>query len=286
MKQVVEEERILGLVLPTGALRISSLGLGTSGRRALKALVAQGALAVRGGVVHLPDASEAIIAARQLGGVLTCGSALARYDLPQLIPALPPHVAVPANRGRASLPGVCVHREVGLELDQPVVDVVTLTARLLRCAPAKEAIAITDAVLRRELATYEEIEARLSGRGNGCPEARRRLARCSRRARSPIESLARVELEDAGHTAVPGVVVRNVGEVDLLVDGRLFVETDGYTFHSLKPDWRRDRHREQQLIAQGHLWVRLTYEDVMGGRSVPLVEAALTGLDRRLAAAR
>lgn len=126
----MEGERILQLVLPFGAVRTSSLHLGTSGRRALRALVAQGVLVVRGRVVHLPDVDEAIVAARQLDGALTCGSALARYGLPQLIPAQPPHVAVPANRGRACLAGVKVHREVGLDLDQPVVDVVTLTARL------------------------------------------------------------------------------------------------------------------------------------------------------------
>jgi len=94
-----------------------------------------------------------------------------------------------------------------------------------------------------------------------------------------------LELEDAGHSVEVGVDVPGVGEVDMLVDDRLLVETDGYQFHSSKGDWSNDRRREQGLIAQGRLWVRLTYDDVMSGRTVPVVEAALNGLRRALSTA-
>jgi len=92
--------------------------------------------------------------------------------------------------------------------------------------------------------------------------------------------LARLLLFDGVLADVPGV-----GEVDMLVDDRLLLETDGYQFHSSKGDWANDRRREQRLIAQGRLWVRLTYDDVMSGRTIPIVEAALSGLRRALSTA-
>lgn len=270
----LEEERIIALILLTGALRQEELALGSTGRRVLARLISSGTLRREGPVIHLPEASAPVLAARRYDALLTCGSALAAYGLPELLPASPVHVAVPANRGPLNAPGVTVHREPGLEVGGLAVPIDRLVARLLRCGPEKESIAIADNALHRKLVTREEVAARLRGNRHGCPEARRRLARCSEKARSPIESLARVELEDAGHHPVPGVVVPGVGELDLVMEG-LDIETDGYTYHSLKADWSNDRRRDQLLLARGITPVRLTREDVMAGRTVPIVESVL-----------
>lgn len=278
-RSAAEEERIIGLVLAAGAIRASDLRLGTTGRRALTQLLREQVLLRTGPVIHMPDAQPAVIAARRLGGVLTCAHALPTYDLPELLDTPVPHVAVPANRGHASLPGAVVHRERGLAVGPGIAAPLDrVLARLLRCAPEKEAIAVVDNALNRGLLEAAEIAAHLTGRGNRCPDGRRRLARCTAKARSPIESIARVELEDAGHTVAPGVVIPGVGEVDLLVDGIVIVETDGYAFHSTKKAWTNDRRRDQELLRLGRPVIRLTYEDVMGGRTVALVEAAERGL--------
>ena len=91
----LEKDRIIGLILPTGALHRSALHLDSTGRRVLSRLLAEGVLRSRWNVVQLPDADPAVIAARRLRGLLTCTSALARYGLPDILP-----VGVP--RGRAS----------------------------------------------------------------------------------------------------------------------------------------------------------------------------------------
>jgi len=75
------------------------------------------------------------------------------------------------------------------------------------------------------------------------------------------------------------VVVDGVGEVDLLVDRRLFVETDGFAYHSSREALAKDRDRDQRMMSRGLPVVRLTYEDVMRGCGVIIVEAALRGLD-------
>ena len=278
----LEKDRIIGLILPTGALHRSALHLDSTGRRVLSRLLAEGVLRSRWNVVHLPDADPAVIAARCLRGLLTCTSALARYGLPDILPVGVPHVAVPANRGRMEPEGVVVHREPGLVVGGELfVPPERLLARLLRCGPEKETIAIVDSALNHHLVTREEIAALLTGKGNDCPRARRRLGRCTERARSSIESIARIELQDAGHLVESGVMVPGVGELDNFVDRILDLETDGFAYHSSYSAWMRDRQRDQALLARGLLPLRLTYDDVMAGRTVSLVEAALAGFGRR-----
>ena len=60
----------------------------------------------------------------------------------------------------------------------------------------------------------------------------------------------------------------------------LDLETDGFAYHSSYSAWMRDRQRDQALLARGLLPLRLTYDDVMAGRTVSLVEAALAGFGR------
>ena len=260
---------ILAEVGRTGAARIPALRLDRTGQRALNALIRRGDLRRRGQAVYLPQADPAIVIACRENGLLTCGSALPYYGLADLLPREPVHLAVPATRSR--LPAsTCTHREMGLTVPERsvIVPPERLAARLLRCAPEREAIALVDQMLNQRTLLKGDVMALLRGNRHGCPEARRRLARCTDRARSPIESLARVDLEDAGFTVEPGVVIPGVGETDMLVEGRLVVETDGYTFHSSRDTWRKDRWRDQELMGRGMLTLRLTFDDVMAGRTV------------------
>jgi very-short-patch-repair endonuclease len=54
-----------------------------------------------------------------------------------------------------------------------------------------------------------------------------------------------------------------VGRVDLLVDGVLVVELDGFEHHSDRAHYRNDRRRANALTCLGLRLVRFTYEDVM-----------------------
>ena len=289
MRRDEASQRLLARVHVAGALRRRDLALDRTSRRALRDLVEEGAVVERGGVVFAPGTDWPLIACRMLGGLLTCHSALAYYSLPELPHPGAVHVAIPSSRGRVRpLAGVVVHREPARwppGMSPPVAPPRLLVARMLRCAEETPAVVVADAALRRGLVSRAELAAMLRSNRSGGPLGHRRLARCREKARSPIESIARLELEDAGHSVEVGVDVPGVGEVDMLVDDRLLVETDGYQFHSSKGDWSNDRRREQGLIAQGRLWVRLTYDDVMSGRTVPVVEAALNGLRRALSTA-
>lgn len=289
MRRDEASEHLLARIHFAGALRRRDLALDRTSRRALRDLVEEGAVVERGGVVFAPGTDWPLIACRMLGGLLTCHSALEYYSLPELPHPGAVHVAIPSSRGRVRpLAGVVVHREPARwppGMSPPVAPPRLLVARMLRCAEEIPAVVVADAALRRGLVSRAELAAMLRSNRSGGPLGHRRLARCREKARSPIESIARLELEDAGHSVEVGVDVPGVGEVDMLVDDRLLVETDGYQFHSSKGDWSNDRRREQGLIAQGRLWVRLTYDDVMSGRTVPVVEAALNGLRRALSTA-
>lgn len=289
MRRDEASEHLLARIHFAGALRRRDLALDRTSRRALRDLVEGGAVVERVGVVFAPGTDWPLIACRMLGGLLTCHSALAYYSLPELPHPGTVHVAIPSSRGRVRpLAGVVVHREPARwppGMSPPVAPPRLLVARMLRCAEEIPAVVVADAALRRGLVSRAELAAMLRSNRSGGPLGHRRLARCREKARSPIESIARLELEDAGHSVEVGVDVPGVGEVDMLVDDRLLVETDGYQFHSSKGDWSNDRRREQGLIAQGRLWVRLTYDDVMSGRTVPVVEAALNGLRRALSTA-
>jgi len=289
MRRDEASEHLLARIHFAGALRRRDLALDRTSRRALRDLVEEGAVVERVGVVFAPGTDWPLIACRMLGGLLTCHSALAYYSLPELPHPGTVHVAIPSSRGRMRpLAGVVVHREPARwpsGMSPPVAPPRLLVARMLRCAEETPAVVVADAALRRGLVSRAELAAMLRSNRSGGPLGHRRLARCREKARSPIESIARLELEDAGHSVEVGVDVPGVGEVDMLVDDRLLVETDGYQFHSSKGDWSNDRRREQGLIAQGRLWVRLTYDDVMSGRTVPVVEAALNGLRRALSTA-
>ena len=289
MRRDEASEHLLARIHFAGALRRRDLALDRTSRRALRDLVEEGAVVERGGVVFAPGTDWPLIACRMLGGLLTCHSALAYYSLPELPHPGTVHVAIPSSRGRVRpLAGVVVHREPARwppGMSPPVEPPRLLVARMLRCAEETPAVVVADAALRRGLVSRAELAAMLRSNRSSGPLGRRRLARCREKARSPIESIARLELEDAGHSVEVGVDVPGVGEVDMLVDDRLLLETDGYQFHSSKGDWANDRRREQRLIAQGRLWVRLTYDDVMSGRTIPIVEAALSGLRRALSTA-
>lgn len=289
MRRDEASEHLLARIHFAGALRRRDLALDRTSRRALRDLVEEGAVVERVGVVFAPGTDWPLIACRMLGGLLTCHSALAYYSLPELPHPGAVHVAIPSSRGRVRpLAGVVVHREPARwppGMSPPVAPPRLLVARMLRCAEEIPAVVVADAALRRGLVSRSELVAMLRSNRSSGPLGRRRLARCREKARSPIESIARLELEDAGHSVEVGVDVPGVGEVDMLVDDRLLVETDGYQFHSSKGDWANDRRREQRLIAQGRLWVRLTYDDVMSGRTIPIVEAALSGLRRALSTA-
>lgn len=246
----------------------------------LAELVSQGLVRAHGASwVALARTAPGVVAARRLRASISCVSAAGLYDLALLTPPDCVHLAVPRRRGVRPGP-VRVHRETlwtrpgGL---LPLAPPEEVLARVLRCQPTTAAVVTTDSALNRALVTVEQLSALLGGPGSR--RARGALDRCNPRSRSAIETLARLALEDAGLSVSAGVVIGGVGEVDLLVEGRVVVECDGFAYHSGREQYRKDRWRDRELVARGMLVLRFTWEEIMNepGAVVDAVRAALAG---------
>ena len=260
-----------------GAARQVDLHLERSERRRLQALVDSGHLRrYPHGVVALPDVDKRVLIARVHRGLITCEHAAAHYRLP--LPSSPKtlHVLIPRGHKAAPLWGEHQHetRDLpSLSLSSfPVVPLARCLADLLCCAQEWTALVAVDAALHQGRVTYEQVGAYLRGRR---VLGRRRLQRTSSRARSPLETLARVQLRGAGLDVVDGVEIGGVGEVDLLVAGWLVVELDGYEYHSDMWSFDQDRSRDRELARLGYTSIRFTANNVRSGRIVDEVRRVL-----------
>jgi very-short-patch-repair endonuclease len=278
-----------------GVARAGRLATSGGERRRLAALVAAGqVIAHPGGCYSLPGADRDMVRALVARAALTCVSAARLHGLAVLpAAAQQTHVAVPhrhgspaARRGPTGSREVVVHRErPGLLTAHPhprapdsgpwVVAPAESLARMLRCGDPLAAIAAVDSALNRRTCTVRDVAALLTGPGS--PGARGLLEECDGRSVSAIESVARVVLRRAGYRAEPGVRISGVGFVDLLVEGRVVVELDGFAYHHDRHAYREDRRRDRELAAQGYIVLRFTWEDVVGdpARVVESVGACL-----------
>ena len=262
-----------------GAVRIRDLELTRTQRRHVASLVRTGELiAHEHGVVGIPGAERTVVLARIHGGLLTCQAAMHYYGLPVTQGAEQIHLVV-SDSGRFAAVG----REV-LHVDRnqspasptcfPVQPLPEAMARFLRCHLQDDSPLIAlDAALHDERVTAEQIRNLL--RGPGSARALARLDRASDRARSPLETLARMDLHAAGLSFEDGVEIEGVGEVDLVVEGWVVVELDGYTYHCDEYQFGLDRWRDRQLVARGFLPLRFTRKDVYAHQIVPDVLRAL-----------
>ena len=262
-----------------GAVRIRDLELTRTQRRHVASLVRTGELiAHEHGVVSLPGAERAVVLARIHGGLLSCQAAMRYYGLPFAEGSEQVHLVV-SDSGRFAAVGrevIHVDRSQGAASPTrfPVQALPEALARFLRCHVQDDSPLIAlDAALHDERVTAEQIRNLL--RGPGSARALARLDRASDRARSPLETLARLDLEAAGLGFEVGVEIEGVGEVDLVVEGWVVVELDGYTYHCDEYQFGLDRWRDRRLVARGFLPLRFTRKDVYAHQVVPDVLKAV-----------
>ena len=282
MKRNEATSQILQLVTECcGAVRQRDLRLSRTQRRAVDFLVEHGALVRYHGVIALPGASRPLLEARRYAALVHCSYAAHHYELPAPR-SHEIHLAVPRTRS-GHLPSV-VHREPHLVMpdlhEVPIVPVDVLLARVLQHWQTIDALSALDAALHKRLVTKGDLVSLLQGRTSHAQHARALLELGEGRTRSPLETRARWELLQAGYHLNVGAFLPGVGEVDFIVNGRLVLETDGWAYHSERKQWENDRRREQALATLGWRWLRLTYDDVMAGRTVPLIAQTLAGLER------
>ena len=124
------------------------------------------------------------------------------------------------------------------------------------------ALVIVDSALAGRRVTVNELRARLGTKGSSAA-ARALLTLADADSESPLETIARVLLRIHGLDVQTQVYLEGVGRVDLLVEGVLVVELDGFEHHSDRAHYRNDRRRANALTCMGLRLVRFTYEDVM-----------------------
>lgn len=217
---------------------------------------------------------------------LSCVSAAKFYDLPVATEALPQrtHLSVRHSRGMhhsklRRFDDVCIHREQIMSDEERrthVASIGTVLERVLVCMPLKVSLPMLDAARNRGL--YDISTLAMPSTGSRLPHLREALSLSSDRARSILETVARLQLIDMGLTPQVGVWIEGVGEVDMIILGFIIIEVDGWAFHSSKEQREKDLKRDRELLRRGYVVLRFTYDDVMNGdfaREVPVSVAAL-----------
>ena len=219
---------------------------------------------------------------------ISCVSAAQIYELPVLMEERPQktHLSVAYNRGMhpsklRRFDDVCIHREQIMSDEERrthVASIGTVLERVLVCMPLKVSLPMLDAARNRGL--YDVSTLTIPPTGSRLPHLKEALSLSSDRARSILETVARLQLIDMGLTPQVGVWIEGVGEVDMIILGFIVIEVDGWAFHSSKEQREKDLKRDRELLRRGYVVLRFTYDDVMNGDFAREVPVSVTALRR------
>ena len=219
---------------------------------------------------------------------ISCVSAAQMYELPVLMEERPQktHLSVSYNRGMhpsklRRFDDVCIHREQFVSDEERrthVASIGTVLERVLVCMPLKVSLPMIDAARNRGL--YDVSTLTIPPTGSRLPHLREALSLSSDRARSILETVARLQLIDMGLTPQVGVWIEGVGEVDMIILGFIVIEVDGWAFHSSKEQREKDLKRDRELLRLGFVVLRFTYDNVMNGDFAREVPVSVTALRR------
>ncbi|MEY9950893.1 type IV toxin-antitoxin system AbiEi family antitoxin domain-containing protein [Leifsonia sp. EB34] len=223
--------------------------------------------AVRGGVVERvrrgvyvsPLLDGVALEAVRAGARLSCVSACASYGLWSGSDRRT-HVTLSPQSRRAPPGLVCHWRPVEGHPELWRVSLADCLRSVARCADEETAVAAFDTALAAGQVSPSGLRRILED----LPKAARERAALARAGSdSGVESLARQRLERCGRRVEQQVHVRGVGRVDMRIDGELYLEIDGYAFHSDAGSFERDRLRDSALAELGHRRLRVTARQVV-----------------------
>jgi very-short-patch-repair endonuclease len=239
--------------------RLADMGVGRG--RLLKAVGRGDVARPARGVFCRPDLVRTpMVLALCTSGQLTCLAGARVHGLETLGAVDLPHVRTPPNPKPARRHvGVLLH-PWGRSGDGDAADLLSVLHDCALCLPGPEAVAVIDSALRSGRLDVSDLEG-VARSGPGAQAVRRVLALADPGAQSVLESVARVGLvQDGIQGVVSQVFVDRVGWVDLLVDGWLVIELDGWEFHREK--FQDDRRRDAELTSRGFVVLRFTYRDL------------------------
>jgi hypothetical protein len=132
----------------------------------------------------------------------------------------------------------------------------------LRCLPPLDGLVVAESAVKKGLIQLPVLRERF-------PALREKsilclVARIRPQSGSIIETMARYLLEEAGLTVEIQVKIPGMGHLDLLVDGLLGIETDGFDHHSSRSAYREDRRRWNVTVVRGVPTLRVTFEMLAG----------------------
>ena len=181
--------------------------------------------------------------------------------------------------------------DIGLQFGLPVTTAARLFVDMAATLPRPALVAIGDAILRGGHATVADLQATLQrcAGGRGVRRALDLLAILSAAAESPMESVLRLLLRDAGlpspevNVDIYDAVGRFLARADLLFRAaKVIVEYDGDQHRTDRAQFVRDVRRGSELAASGYLVLRFTASDVLGRPEyvIATVRAALAARAR------
>ena len=228
--------------------------------RALTLAVREGRLVrPRNGVYAVPELAESTMTALRLGGRLSCVSAARSYGLWGGHDARL-HIRVPGHAGRSGA-GAVRHwgaSEAHAEIWR--VSFADCLRTVVQCADVETAVAVLDTAIGSGRVTMTALTDLFASE----PLASRATAALARPGSdSGVESILRQRLTARGHHVEQQLAVAGVGRVDLRVDGSLFVEIDGFAYHSDHTAFERDRLRDTALALSGARWLRFPARQVI-----------------------
>lgn len=235
--------------------RLAALGLSA---RQVRRSVAEGRLTrIRPGWFHDATATIDATDAVRVGGILTATSGAPHHRMWTLVDDRF-HVLVARNASRLHLErvqsrAVCLHWAKGaIARDVPVADPLQILIDSAHCQSRTTAVVLADSALSRGLVTSLEVQSALPALAPWCDPT----------SGSGTETIVRLGLRRLGIKVRTQVWFDSVGAVDLLVGDRLVIECDSAAYHD-GYESVRDYERDQQLLRNGYLVLRLKYRHVV-----------------------
>ncbi|MCC9204498.1 endonuclease domain-containing protein [Arthrobacter sp. zg-Y769] len=209
------------------------------------------------GTFALPQADARLVQAARSQASLTCVSAAEVLGWWLLTPPETVHVRCDAAR---TIPGTVVHRGQR-SAHRLIVPPWQILRDAFRCLPRLDALVMAESAVVTNAVGLQSLQKEFSGQQDW--QVRALLGTIRRTTASPLEVCARFHLLNAGLRIETEVALPGIGRVDLLVDGWLIIEIDGFAFHSSREQYRGDRRRWNAAAAGGWVTLRITAELVL-----------------------
>ncbi|MFI5691121.1 type IV toxin-antitoxin system AbiEi family antitoxin domain-containing protein [Kribbella sp. NPDC051586] len=265
MSEVAEVVRRRGGTATFGQLRaIVSL-------RAIRTALDRGVITrIAKGVYALPPATDPLATARAQGGVVSHLSAAVLHGFAVLDLPDKPQVTVPRGQHRRLSPLDCqLFWADHVPSDGGCTGKLRTVLDCARTFPFAAGLSVADSALRLGVIDRSQL-AVAAGElaGPGSRRARRVAAAADGRSESPLESVLRSLLIEAGIDGFePQVVIRDgafsarvdLGHRELL----LALEADSFAHHGTRNALTRDCRRHTNLTIRGWRLLRFSWEDVM-----------------------